>query len=432
MRNISKDILSACLLDSENLAQAIERGVAPDWFETNGILFGALTKLSEVQKWDRRSSINVLDAAGVYDKHPVAMDLSADAPEWAFNLEELGQALEVLAGEHAKRTLRSATQDAQLRLVNGDDPFEVGGLLASQVEDLDAVADATKQRSTSDVAGDSLEMDTLIANGERIGLPFPWFSFQRRTFGIPMKSVTPLFGRDGKGKSRLATYLAHSWISQGIPILYMPFEDTAERFMSNLAATHGGYDMFTIKRHNVPDDFMPRHQRCLEEVSKMPIYIEDVPCPVERVVSYIARYKRKYGIEGVVIDGLKDVIKSKGENNTTQEDHINASMVRASKKYNVSILNVSHINKVDDDEWISKSKITGSGNQSKSARMVLAYQDAGIPSSITSKYQMYEDEIVLQAQKASYGSQGIVVLRPDLENGTFTEVYEKAEAFGED
>ena len=422
MRVISKDIISACLLDSENLSMAVERGVTPEWFESDGNIFASLVELSERQKWDRRTSINVLEASGLYTRHQAALDLSANAPEWSFNLEELGQALEVLAGEHAKRKLNSATQDAQYRLANGDDPFDVGGALADTVESMDAVADATKQRTTEDVGASSLEIDTLIANGERIGLPFPWFDFQRKTFGIPTKSVTPLCGRDGKGKSRLSTFLAHHWVSNGIPILYMPFEDTAERFMSNLAATHGGYDMFSIKRHHVPDDFMPRHKKCLELVSRMPIYIEDIPCTVERVVSYIARYKRKYGIEGVVIDGLKDVILSKGESTTSQENHVNASLVRASKKYDVSVLNVSHINKIDEDQWITKSKITGSGNQSKSARMVLAYQDAGIPSGITSEFPMYDDEIVLQAQKASYGSTGFVVLKPDLENGRFVEV----------
>jgi len=192
--------------------------------------------------------------------------------------------------------------------------------------------------------------------------------------------------------------------------------------MSNLAATHGGYDMFTIKRYHVPTEFMPNHESCMETVAKMPIYIEDVPCTVERLVSLIARYKRKHGIEGVVVDGLKDVILSKGESTTAQENHVNASMVRASKKYDVSIINVSHINKIDEDQWISKTKITGSGNQSKSSRMVLAYQDAGIPAEITSKYGIYDDEVVLQAQKASYGSTGLVVLRPELERGRFVEV----------
>ena len=304
------------------------------------------------------------------------------------------------------------------------DTLEVGSKYSLQLTNaLDGTHGGLNTRTTQDIAAESLSIDTKIANGERIGLPFPWINFQGKTFGIQKKGVTPLGGRDGKGKSRLSTFLTHFWVKQGIPVLYFPFEDSAQRFMSNMAATHGGYDMFTIKRHYVPHEFMPYHELCLSEVAKMPLYIEDMPCTAEDLAATIAKYKRKHGIEGVVIDGIKDIILTDGDNTTSKENHINAVLNRASKINDVAIMSISHINKVDDDRWISKGSITGSSNQSKSARMVLMYQDANFPGFIKEKYEDIEDCVVLDCQKANYGTRGYVVLKPELEYGRFVEVH---------
>ena len=429
MRNISKDILSACMFDSENLATCIERGVEGGWFETDGRLYTDLVKTFDGAKWNKRTCLNILDGAGVFRRHTKAADISSDVPQFAFNAEEMGDALEVLAAEHAKRRIETSIANAKARLLSGDDPFDVAASLIDCSEDVESLVDASKERTTKDIARDALEVDTNIAEGVRIGLPFPWIDFQAKTFGIPRRALTPIAGRDGKGKSRLMTYLTHYWVKQGIPILYFPFEDGAERFVSNLASNHGEYDMFTIKRNRVPMDFMGIHESCLGVVADYPIFIEDYPMTAEQMFSCIARYDRKArgmgyanGIEGVVVDGLKDMIFSKGDGTNSQMDHVVSVLNRACKKFDVALMPVSHVNKVDEGNWLSKDNITGTGTQTKSARMVLVYQDAGIPETLKAKYEFNERGIVLQCSKSSYGGKAVVMLDPELEKGRFVEI----------
>ena len=420
MRDISKQVLSALMFDKINMEVALERGVTPEWFATGGHVFKYLTEVEGV--WDKRSSMNVLEAAGLFDKHHEALQMCVETPEWAHDQSEVEQALEVLAGEHARRVLNNDLQLALYRVSDGDDPFDISASLSNLSEALEGVADSGKACTTEDKVEEALKMDRMVAAGGRIGLPFPWVGLQAKTFGIPTRAVTPLAGRDGKGKSRLATFLTEFWVRQGIPILYFPFEDGASRFLSNLSASHGGYDMFHLKRHHIPSDFMPRHEASMERVKQLPVYVEDMPCTAEKLVSLIAKYKRRHGIEGVVIDGLKDVVFSKGDGTTGAENHRDAVINNAAKKYDVSIIPVSHINKIDEDEWISRYKTTGSNNQNKSARMFLVFQDSGLPSNITSKHQYMEGDVVLQVQKASYGSTGYVLLRPELHRGRYVEV----------
>jgi hypothetical protein len=406
------------MLDSEYLEMALEKGVQASWFE-DPRLFADLIEASGTCTWNTKNSLTVLSGHGLFKRHKKAAEIAEAVPRWAFNIEDVSNAFEVLAVEHSRDTLTNTLVDARNRLVEGEDPFQVAGMLAGTVEEIDSLGGG--DRSVEQLCDDALVLDTKIANGEQLGLPFPWGYFQDKTFGIPYDAVTPMGGRDGTGKSRLATFLTEFWARQGIPILYFAFEDGAERFISNVAASAGQYDMFTIKRGPVDADFMEKHAQTLRKVAKYPVYAEDYPCTAEKMMSVIARYKRKYGIRGVVIDGFKDMIPTIGENQTTKENHMTSVLVRAAKRYNVSIIPVSHINKIEDRKWISKRDITGAGNQFKSARMVLMYQDF-IPDKIRREYNAWDDEIVLDCTKASYGQRAITVLRPDLEHGRFIEV----------
>ena len=357
--SIENDVLSACMLDSENMLMALERGVSPSWF-TSEKLFKELVSASSSTKWNQRNSMTVLQGSGVFGKCPEAMDIAADPPSWAFKVEDVGNAIEVLAQEHSGRLLSDRLTVSRNRLAQGDDVYVIAGGLMALSEEIDTLSGGS-ERTTEDVVSDALEMDRKVAEGACMGLPFPWVNFQGRTFGIPYKAVTPMGGRDGKGKSRLATFLTTFWVSQGIPILYFAFEDSAERFVSNVASSLGGYDMFTIKRDHVPVDFMPRHENTMAKVKELPLYVEDYPCSAEKLVSTIARYKRKYDIKGVVVDGFKDIIPSTGENQTSKENHMTAVLVRAAKRYEVAQIPISHINTSDDVKWISRRALAGAG-----------------------------------------------------------------------
>ncbi|MDB4726527.1 hypothetical protein OAF54_03730, partial [bacterium] len=206
-----------------------------------------------------------------------------------------------------------------------------------------------------------------------------------------------------------------------IPILYFAFEDSAPRFMSRQGAIHGSYDLLTLRNPLMPPNFLPNHERCMDEVSKLPIYVEDMPTTVDKLCRKIEWYKRKHGIEGVVIDGLKDIILTEGENQTNKEGAVNAALVTASKLNDVAILTISHLTKIEEDGWISRRNIRGTDTQNSSARMVLVFQDAGIPSQIRQDYGAYGDEIVLDCQKSSYSHRSITALDMDLTRGMFTE-----------
>ena len=295
---------------------------------------------------------------------------------------------------------------------SGEDSFkiaqEMGVSLHAQKEDI------------FEIAREAEELDRKIARGERVGIPFPWHSLQQKTYGIPKKAVTPLAGRDGCKKSRLVTYMANHWLQMGISGLYFPFEDSKHRFMSNLAASYGQYDMFTIRSGHTSDAFLDRHAECLARVADYPLEINEEDTSIDDVETAIL----KSDAEWVVIDGLKDVFSTGGENQTARDNDISAVLNRVARRKDVAIITISHLTKIEDGTWINRFSIRGSGNQNTSGRMVMLLQDAGFPAGMTEKYGDMSENIILQVPKASYGHTGIVVLKPELEHGRFVEVEE--------
>ena len=167
------------------------------WFSTSrGGIFDALVAIDA--EWGERNHLNILSP--IFDKFEAAIDVCQDTPQWAFNLNDVEGAIDVLKGAYAKRKILNTLSTAQSRLAKGDDPFDVAMSLSSVSEDVDQVGTNGGERTTSQLIDDALEIDRKVASGEQLGLPLPWIDFHRRTFGIPSKALTPLGGRDGKGK----------------------------------------------------------------------------------------------------------------------------------------------------------------------------------------------------------------------------------------
>lgn len=425
MNDIESNMIASFFVNSENLSQAIEAGIVEEWFkDTNlGGMFHEMTELIKESTWNPNTSGNVMMSKGVFDRYPDMLEVCSVIPEWAYNLEDLGDAFDLMKVNYQVTILRNAMLKVSTRVTEGDDPSEIASAIIADLEELENIGDS-EERHTNDIANDLIELDEKIVAGESVGLPFPWRDLQRKTYGIPFSAVSPLAGRDGKGKSRLATYFAVQWATAGFAGLIFPFEDTELRCLRNASANYAEYDAFNVNSEHVSPQFMEKHVDSIRNVSKLPLYICDYACKIDKIIGKIASHKRKHDIKWVIIDGFKDISSSGGENRTQEEVRMMRTLTAAARKYKVAIIPVMHLNKVEDDKWISKQAITGSGDQTKSARMVMVYQDY-VPEDIKLSHapQCFDDNLfVLDIQKASYGDKALKPLIKNLEQGRFDEI----------
>ncbi|MFW0778507.1 MAG: DnaB-like helicase N-terminal domain-containing protein [Rickettsiales bacterium] len=418
--------LGSILLDPSVIYKVIDSGITAESFfdRRNSALFEAMVEMhDEGRPFDALTFAEKLKNSGKLDMVGGYEHLS-ELQDYAIVTAHVGHYCAIVLEKHRLRLVIEKATDAIQEAYKSN--VESGDLSSSLALSMDLINNMGGQdeRTLVDIANDLIELDTKIISGEPVGLPFPWSDLQKKTHGIPYSAVSPLTGRDGRGKSRLATFLAVQWSINGIPGLYFPFEDTELRCLRNAAASFGEYDAFGINNPYASPDYINHHKESIKRFSKMPLNICDSTCSIERIISTIAIHHRKSGIKWVIIDGFKDISSSGGENRTQEEVRIMRQLTACARKYGVAIIPVMHINKIEDERWISKQMITGSGDQTKSARMVMVYQDY-VPADIKSAIapDCYDEGLfILDIQKASYGDRALMPLIKDLEHGRFCEV----------
>jgi len=401
----------------------IEVGITPESFYDlrNQTLFGCIMEMHNSNLTIDALTLaeyikdgNNLDKVGGYD-YLVELQDSALVPAHSKHY------CEIVIEKRKLRLLIEHASDAIEKAFKSEVAMDISSGLALEADKI--AMSGSDERTNNQIAIDVLDLDRKIMAGEPVGLPFPWRKLQKATNGVPFSAVSPLAGRDGKGKSRLATWLGVHWACSGFPGMTFPFEDTEIRCLRNMACALGEYDAFKLSQPYLPDAFKDMHEKAVHRAAKLPMYICDYAHRIEQIISQIATHKRKYGIRWVIIDGFKDIASSGGENRTQEEVRIMRALTACARKYKVAIIPIMHINKIEDDRWISKQFITGSGDQTKSARMTMIYQDH-IPPNMKDNIapDCYDDNLfALDAQKTSYGTPCVMPLIKELEKGRFVE-----------
>jgi replicative DNA helicase len=269
---------------------------------------------------------------------------------------------------------------------------------------------------------DNLQVLDNAFNGIVSGLPLPWKKFSDNVSGLQRASVIPFVGRDGKGKSGALCQMLDFWAGEEIPAISFSMEDVARRTVLRMAGCRKWFSARSVESGKTLDmngrwQTMVGHEKDKLErqlssygewLQKRPFWIDDNKYTVEELCAKIRHYHRVHGIQVATIDGFKDIVHSKGDNDTACEKHIAQELFKVAKDLNIAIPVVSHITKIDDGIPIRKENIKGSGTQFQGARQVFIFQDAGIPEIID------EHHFILACTKNNYGSGGSAVLRRDV------------------
>ncbi len=174
----------------------------------------------------------------------------------------------------------------------------------------------------------------------------------------------------------------------------------------------------------MPDDTYEKQKAeaegLLRRVASMPIHFEDAYQTVEQVRITAAKYKRKHNIQILFLDGVKDIIPSKGENATKQEEHISRVLVQMAKELDIAVVPVAHLTDIPEDVMIQRRNMRGAKSQFHNARQVLIYQNAGFEEK-NQHAMITENTIALHMEKNNYGREAMILLEKDFERCDFLE-----------
>ena len=297
---------------------------------------------------------------------------------------------------------------------------------------LDFMTDKVDDRCVDDII---IEEMMLAIDGKRISLPTPWPSLDARTGGIRKRMKTVVTGRSKAGKSMLLAQWYNYLGKLGIPTMAVPMEDTEEITRKRMAANIGGFKTETfdgvswVKFNGVWQKEKPLKRdvdlaiACLADIRKYPVYFYDEMCTVEQLYTKAVRYKAKYGIEILFVDGAKDFLNDGSRPEVAFDNHVSKTLVKISKDLNIAVVPVHHLTKVPDGQLITSNNIRGSGLITSDARALYAMQSDGIEN-IDGVVANKDDEgrmitRVFECISNNHGATGMKVLESDLSRCRF-------------
>lgn len=150
--------------------------------------------------------------------------------------------------------------------------------------------------------------------------------------GFGKGDIILISGDTGDGKSTFARFLIRKFSEQNKKSLVFSYEESNEEFLSKFQG-------------ELPDGYLP-----IILTAKSPTWIE------AKVLEAVL----KYGIEIVFIDNLKGIIDHESRRSDVGEvDFIIQRLKEIARKYNIVLVLLAHIKKLDDG-LIDKNSLTGS------------------------------------------------------------------------
>lgn len=279
--------------------------------------------------------------------------------------------------------------------------------------------------------------------GERSTIPTPYPSVDRQSGGIRQGMVTLFTGRSKSGKSMFLAHWYNYLGEKNIPVLVVPLEDKRDITIKRMAANFGNYDNSQLDAGGrfvsvndgwvwdaVKDSQINAAIECVNHVSKYPVHFWDRKCTPKQLRGIAIRYKRKYDIRALFIDGAKDLLRPSGKyGDVGFDEEISQQLCAIAEELDIAVVAVHHLTKISDEDKITVNHIRGSGNIVSDSRAVYALQSSGISATLVSRnYPIEYDEEgnskmrLFECLSNNHGGTSSKCLMADLPRCQFKEV----------
>ena len=428
-----KGILGTILLDSSKCETVIDYNLTTDHFIVphHKLLFTELIRMFSEGK--------AMDAITIYDSLNDNDNLEAiGGSDYLLELQS-----DTLVPAHSEYYCNILCDKHKLR--KEIDVLEESLRIAYEGE---SVADRVMGRLMGESPLEVKSVDSILdewkkaKQGIKNTIPTPYPDLDKRTGGIRKGMVTIFTGRSKSGKSMFLAHWYNHLGSLDIPILAVPLEDRYEITIKRMASNYGNYttNILDAGGRYVNVDGIPKWseyqdrdyeqgKRALETVSKYPVYFYDKKVTPQELKSIAMKYKRKYNIQAMFVDGAKDLKRPSGKyNDTGFDEEISQCLCEIASQLDIAIISIHHLTKLPDNEMISNNHIRGSGNIVGDSRSVYALQSLAIEGLMKhiGYHCDYDTEGNLTTRlfhciSNNHGTTGLKVLNTNLANCQFLE-----------
>lgn len=331
-----KAVLGIILLESSAVHKVMDI-IQPDTFydPTHGLIWECILELAkENQPIDSITVSKQLKSKGTFSAgSDIRFTLTAltndvvssvNLTKYAMVIEEKAIARRtIMANLATNERLYHDDEDINVVLTDGDlSLFKARRSLVS-----------TKNVSTKSIGQRALEQIKLgMTSGGIVGVPFGVPELDRKTGGMRPGRIYTWGARSRHGKTAIAAYCAYYAACNGEPSVFFSMEmgDTEFYFrLISLRCRELGYKIYysDIDKGNVTPDELVIIERAIDDLSKIPIYIDDTSglSPLS-VKGKLLKYMNDYGVTSAWLDYIQIADNSGNGDKKTTADQISMAM----------------------------------------------------------------------------------------------------------
>lgn len=275
-------------------------------------------------------------------------------------------------------------------------------------------------------------------DGSVVGVTTGLRDIDKMLGGLHKSDLVIVAGRPSMGKTALATNFAFNAVKDAVShnrvfggVAFFSLEMSAEQLAMRLLGQESGISSDKIRRGELKADDFPRFVQVSQELSRLPLYIDDTPgLSISALRTRARRLKRKHNIGMVVVDYLQLLqgpAQSRKSDNRVQElSEITRGLKTIAKELDLPVIALSQLSRAveqRDDKRPQLSDLRESGSIEQDADVVMFvyreeyYEARKEPPEGTEKHrewQMRMDKIFKKAEviiaKQRHGPIGTVRL----------------------
>jgi len=220
--------------------------------------------------------------------------------------------------------------------------------------------------------------------GKLVGVSTGFADLDKMTSGLKKGNLVVVAGRPAMGKTSLAMNMAeHCALQEGLPVLVISLEMTADELTTRLVGSVGRVDQMNLQTAELEDHEWGRVSEAMEKLHSAPIDIQDTGVrTIAEIRAMSRRFLHRHKNIGLIIVDYLQLVSGSGnanENRATEVGHVSRGLKLLAGELQCPVIALSQLNRSLEDRPDKRprmSDIRESGSVEQDADAIMfVYRD---------------------------------------------------------
>jgi replicative DNA helicase len=390
-RQAERAVIASCLIDERAITKIAPKLTATDFhWEAHQVAYAAMLRLSERNvPVDTISLASELQSAGqleIVGGYAGISEISEGTPT-ALYVEHYASIVSFCSLR--RRAEAAAQKIAGIAYSEAETEAEIIDLVEAAAMAVSSKSRDGELQSIQFSVKSLMDRISFLANNPTrlVGVPTGFTMLDKILGGLHKGSMYTIAGRPGMGKTAAAITIAHNAADKyGAKVAIFSLEMSKEELTNRLLSMSTSIDSHRLQMGQLYEDEWPILMEAANELSQVPIYIDDTPgASVTAIRTKARRMHAEHGLDLIVIDYLQLMMgnSSKGkqaENRQQEITQISMAIKNLARELDIPIIALSQLSRAveqraDKRPMLSDLRESGSIEQDSDVVMFIYRED---------------------------------------------------------